>query len=98
MALGVAVLILILLVILVRYSATHDGLTKYPHLRAPDDGSRRKATPDVEEETPDVEEETPDVEEETPDADSAGVYFVTVEEFESRKPSDGAPIGMGAHG
>ena len=91
MALGVAVLILILLVILVRYSATHDGITKYPHLRAPDDGSRRKATPDVEEETPDVEEETPD-------ADSAGVYFVTVEEFESRKPSDGAPIGMGAHG
>ncbi len=91
MALGVAVLILILLVILVRYSPTHDGITKSPHLRAPDDGSRRKATPDVEEETPDVEEETPD-------ADSAGVYFVTVEEFESRKPSDGAPIGMGAHG
>ena len=76
MALGVAVLILILLVILVRYSATHDGITKYPHLRAPDDGSGRKATPDVEEEIP--------------DADSAGVYFVTVEEFENRKPSDGA--------
>ena len=84
MGLGVAVLILILLVVLVWYSATHDGITKYPHLRTPDDGSGRKATPDVEEETP--------------DADSAGVYFVTVEEFESRKPSDGAPIGMGAHG
>ena len=91
MVLGVAVLILILLVILVRYSATHDGITKYPHLRAPDDGPRRKATPDVEEESPDVAEETPD-------ADSAGVYFVTVAAFESRKPSDGAPIGMGAHG
>ena len=81
MALGVAVLILILLVVLVWYSATHDGITKYPHLRAPDDGSGRKATPDVEEETPDVEEEAPD-------ADSAGVYFLTVEEFENRKPID----------
>ena len=30
------------------------------------------------------------VSDESPDVDSAGVYFVTVEEFENRKPSDGA--------
>ncbi len=30
------------------------------------------------------------VSDENPDVDSAGVYFVTVEEFENRKPSDGA--------
>lgn len=31
------------------------------------------------------------VSDEKPDVDSAGVYFVTVEEFENRKPSDNAP-------
>jgi hypothetical protein len=31
------------------------------------------------------------VSDESPDVDSAGVYFVSAEEFENRKPSDGAP-------
>ena len=31
------------------------------------------------------------VSDENSDVDSAGVYFVTVEEFEQREPSDGEP-------